>query len=247
MLSASLSLLVYCAARCRCEWAQERTRARLAAETAYPDTKTNEPLALARAAARRVSSLSPFARRVRARRLRAIEEQLAELVGFLAAALRASLSIRQALAEAAEQLPPPLAEEIKIVAHELSLGASLDEVLQAMADRVGLEDARLLAAALTITSETGGNLPHTLDTLAATVRERLRLRREIAVLTTQGRYSGLILSVLPVGVLCLLAITAPLDLLRFVATPAGTVVLASGSALNGVGFLAIRRITAIEV
>lgn len=116
-----------------------------------------------------------------------------------------------------------------------------------MVDRVTLEDARLLAAALTITAETGGNLPHTLDTLATTVRERLQLRREVAVLTTQGRYSGLILSALPLGVLCFLAITVPADLLRFVATPVGLVVLVCGSALNGVGFLAIRKITTIEV
>lgn len=181
------------------------------------------------------------------KRLQVIENQLPDLVTFLVTALKASLSIRQAFEEASLEIPPPIGKEIHRLVQELSMGLSLEQALENLSARVPLEDINLLATAITIALSSGGNLIFTLETLSQTIRERLSLKREVKALTAQGRFSSLVLSVLPVGVLCFLALFSPKDLLKFLSLPLGWLILVVGLALNLMGFLLIQKITDIEV
>lgn len=144
------------------------------------------------------------------------------------------------------ELPPPLGKEIHQLVQELSLGLSLQQALKNFSTRVPLEDVNLLATAITIASLSGGNLILTLETLSQTIRERLWLRREVKVLTAQGRFSGLVLSALPIGVLCFLTLSSVQDAKRFLSLPSGWLILIVGLTLNLVGFLLIQKITNIE-
>lgn len=239
LVSASLSLLVYCGLRALREEQKEQVLARLGIKV-----RQVSPQDLIERCRVGVGLLSSHLRR---RELQVIENQLPDLIAFLTTALKASLSLRQAFEEAALELPPPLDKEIHRLVQELSMGLSLEQALENLSARVPLEDLNLLATAITIASSSGGNLIFTLETLSQTIRERLSLKREIKVLTAQGRFSGLVLSALPIGVLCFLAIFSPQDLKKFLSLPLGWLILIVGLCLNLVGFLLIQKITDIEV
>lgn len=188
--------------------------------------------------------ISPLIRR---RRLQVIEEQLPDFLLFIANALRASFSIRQALGEASQQMAAPLGGELRILQKELEFGASLEEALRNMVSRLPLRDLDLTATALITAHQAGGNLVYILDSLAEAIRQRHNLKRDVQVLTSQGRLSGLILSGLPVGFLLFMLLFSRERVTSLLTTNLGWSLLLIGLSLNLAGFLWIRKIVAIEV
>ncbi len=181
------------------------------------------------------------------RRQQAITEQLPDVLTLLVGALRAGYGISQALHVVMEQLPPPVSTEFGRAVRAIGLGLSVQEALREMADRVGTDDVDLVVTAINVQYEMGGNLAQTLEIIGETVRDRIRIKREIRVLTAQQRLSGYVLAVLPLILAALLFMLRPQYIGRLF-EPGWIRILPVAAVLMMIaGFLVIRRILDIEV
>ena len=166
---------------------------------------------------------------------------LGDVVAAVAAALRAGLSLPQALSYAAEEAEGPIRPRLEETVGRVRYGEPLDVALSRWAAGGG-EDDRLVCAALLMHRRTGGDLPTVLDRIAATLRERAAARAELRSLTAQARLSGAVLGLLPVGFFLFLALTSPGDVAAALRSPGGRAAIAAGLALQAVAFAWIRRI-----
>ena len=187
--------------------------------------------------ARRIRSKQISARRAAER-----DEQMTDAVRSVSEALRAGLSVPQALSYAAAETPPPLNASLRESVDALELGTSLDEVLDDWARSIDTEDARLVAGVLRLHRRSGGDLPAVLDQAAATLQERRASFREVRALTAQARMSGAILGLLPIGFFAFLWLTSRSDIQGAFRTPAGIVAVCLGLVLELIAFLWIRRL-----
>jgi tight adherence protein B len=130
---------------------------------------------------------------------------------------------------------------------EVRLGASISDALEAMTERVRSEEFRWVVLALNVQREVGGNLAVLLKNVAETLRDREQLRRQVKVLTAEGRISGVILSLLPVGLGLYLAAVNPAYLSALFQTAAGILMVLAALTLLGIGALWMRRLVRIEV
>jgi tight adherence protein B len=182
-------------------------------------------------------------RRRGAGRLRAhAEQQLQEYMQTLAACVRAGLSVRRALDEAARDVDPPLRPALDASMRALAIGEPIERALDRLVSVTGEREASLLAALLSVHARSGGDLPALLDDVARIVGERIEGRRSIRAFTAQGRASGAVLAVLPVAFVALLSWSSGEGLGAFYATPLGSALLLAGLGCDALGFLWIRRI-----
>jgi tight adherence protein B len=181
------------------------------------------------------------------RRLHAIDRQLVEGLTQIANSIRAGFAMLQAIDAAAQRLQPPLSEEFSRLVGDVRLGASLEDALTAMGNRVGSYDLDMVITAIMIQRSTGGNLSEVLDNVAETIRERDRIRGEIRVLTSQMRFAAWVLSLWPLALFGIFSLLNP-DLMSNLWTEtAGIVLLVIAGVLQLLGFFTIRRIVAIEI
>ncbi|MEZ5394476.1 MAG: type II secretion system F family protein [Bryobacterales bacterium] len=138
-----------------------------------------------------------YLRRVRAKRLKQVEEQLPESLEFISRALVAGHSLPMALELLADEIGPPLSQELRKTVDEYNLGLSMDRALENLADRVPSVDIRFFASAIMTQSRTGGNLHDLLENLSETIRERATLRGQVRAMTANGRITAIILAALP--------------------------------------------------
>lgn len=183
------------------------------------------------------------ARRMSAR----AEAQLPAVLSQLAASLRTGASLSQAIAVVAEHAGAPLGPQFARTLAETSMGRSLDDALAAMADRVGATDLRWSVRAMSIQARTGGKLSDVLEVLAEFMRDREEVRREVAALTADGRFSALILTLLPFVVTGALLVVRPAYLTPMFQRSLGLVMIAGASVLMLGAYLWIRRIVRVEV
>ncbi len=190
------------------------------------------------------------------RRIQAFNNQLSDTLNLWVNALRSGYSVLQAMETIATELPPPVSKEFERVVQEVRLGLSLDQALANMLRRVPSEDLDLIITAVNIQREVGGNLAEILDTISHTIRERVRIKGEIRTLTAQGRISGWIISLLPIGLGMILYFinTEYVEQLwireePFIigTIPCGWLVLGIGGFAIILGALAIRKVVDIEV
>jgi tight adherence protein B len=173
-----------------------------------------------------------------------LEGQLREAIAGLGAAIRAGLSIRRGLEEAAEGSESPLREHLGSAIHRMKMGEPPEVALARLASRIHSPDLPLFVNALSVGRRTGGNLPLLLDEIGKVIAQRAEARREVRVLTAQGRASGAVLAALPVAFVALLSGTGGNGLGAFYRTPAGSALLAAGLVCAAAGHVWIRRILA---
>src|SRR5215210_5327644 len=125
--------------------------------------------------------------------------QLGDTITLMANSLRAGYSLLQTMELVSREAKEPIATEFRRVVREVGLGISTEEAMQNMLRRVPSEDLDLLVTAINIQHEVGGNLAQILSTIGHTIRERVRIKGEIKVLTAQVQMSGYIITALPVG------------------------------------------------
>lgn len=176
------------------------------------------------------------------RRRREIEQCLPEFLRLSASCIRASLTVRQAVHECAAMLTGPLGEELRQADRELKSGISLESALENMAARVKISELDMAVTLLLAGSAYGGDIAGAMASLTAIVRKRLAGRREKSVLTAQARYSSLILAALPVAFMVFFPGSSGKGLLGVLSQPLGWVVIVCGLALNGGGFVLMRRL-----
>jgi tight adherence protein B len=192
--------------------------------------------------------------RRRASRLSAFNKQLPDTITLIANALRAGSSFLQAIEMVVREAQPPVTVEFGRVVREVNLGLAFDVALDNMVRRVRSDDLELMATAIGIQHQVGGNLAEILDSIAFTIRERVRIKGEIRSLTAQQRMSGYVVAGLPIGVCALLMVVSPAFMSpmfenppALLGLPMGVVILATGLFFMFIGFMVIRRIVAIEV
>ena len=175
-----------------------------------------------------------------------LERQLAEVAESTAMAVRSGFSITQALEFAADEASDPMSTVLGRYIKEQDLGASFEEVLRGFADELDSQDSHLFHLVVTIHARSGGNLAGALDEVAATIRHRIAVRRELRALSAQGRISGSILGALPIAFFLVLAATSHHDLALVYRSPAGIAMISSGLLMEGLAFLWIRRLLRVE-
>jgi tight adherence protein B len=187
-------------------------------------------------------------------RLGAFNKQLPDTITLIANALRAGSSFLQAIELVVRESRPPVSTEFGRVIREVNLGLPFDAAMENMVRRVRSDDLELMATAITIQHQVGGNLAEILDSIAYTIRERVRIKGEIRTLTAQQRLSGYVVAGLPIGLAGFLFVAAPgfmdpmfLNPPAVLGLPAGVVILLFGGFMMFLGFLFIRKIVDIEV
>ncbi|MGD9145063.1 MAG: type II secretion system F family protein [Anaerolineae bacterium] len=181
------------------------------------------------------------------RRLNAFNDQLGDTITLLANSLRSGFSIVQSMETVANQLPEPISAEFHRVTQEIGLGLHYEEALNNMLRRVPSDDLDLMITAINIQGRVGGNLAEILDTIGHTIRERVRIKGEIRVLTAQQMISGYILTALPVLLMLVLYLLNKEYIGRMFRDPCGWIMIGVSTIMIVVGFLIIRRIVDIEV
>ena len=187
-------------------------------------------------------------------RLNAFNKQLPDTITLIANALRAGSSFLQAIELVVRESRPPISTEFGRVIREVNLGLSFDVALENMVRRVRSDDLELMATAIAIQHTVGGNLAEILDSIAFTIRERVRIKGEIRTLTAQQRLSGYVVGFLPIGLAGFLFIAAPNFMqpmfdnrVSVGGLPLGVIILMLGGFSMFMGFMFIRKIVDIEV
>jgi tight adherence protein B len=179
--------------------------------------------------------------------MRQLHEQLAQDLEGIAGALRAGASLLQAIQAAANDGSGPLTEEWNRFCKDIGVGASLDEALVRLQQRLPIPAIRSFATAVSIVRTTGGNLAGVLLILAESLREEIAFQGKLRVMTTQGKMSGYVVSAMPFLLFTTLSFLAP-DLMRpLFTTPVGLLLLGLVLVMVTVGSLMIKRIVTIEV
>jgi len=187
-------------------------------------------------------------------RLNAFNKNLPDTITLIANALRAGSSFLQAIELVVRESRPPISTEFGRVIREVNLGLPFDQALENMVRRVRSDDLELMATAISIQHQVGGNLAEILDSIAYTIRERVRIKGEIRTLTAQQRLSGYVVGFLPIALAGFLFVAAPgfmepmfLNPPAVLGLPAGVVILLFGGFMMFIGFMLIRKIVDIEV
>ncbi len=181
------------------------------------------------------------------RRVNAFNSQLNDAITLVANSVRSGYSLLQSMEMVSRELPPPMCEEFERVVREIGLGLSNDEALNNLLRRITSDDLDMMITAINIHHEVGGNLADILDTIGHTIRERIRIQGEIRTLTAMARYSGYVLSVLPIAVAGIVFIMSPDYMSTLWEDPCGLQMLVAAAVSMVIGWVVIRRVVRIDV
>ena len=181
------------------------------------------------------------------RQLQKFNDQLEEMLSMVSNSLRAGFGLLQAFELADEQLQPPMSTELNRLLRDTRMGASLEEALENLSQRVGSYDLNVVITAILIQRSVGSNLSEVLDKVAHTIRERVRIKGEINTLTAQKKLSGWVIGLMPAAfVLMMMAINFEYMSLLFT-DPLGRLLLVLAVVLDFIGIMMIRRIVTVDI
>lgn len=139
-----------------------------------------------------------YVKRQQTVRLYKFNDQLADMLNLMVNGLRAGYSTMQALEAVSRELPAPICDEFRRVVQEMQIGIAMEKSLENLLRRIPSDDLDFVVTAINVQREVGGNLSEILDTISFTIRERVRIKGEIRVMTASVRTSGAVLSLIPV-------------------------------------------------
>ena len=181
-------------------------------------------------------------------RLYKFESQLPDTLMLWCNALRSGFSVMQAMEAIAKDSPEPTMTEFRRIVKEVQLGIDMEDALDHLLNRIQSEDLDLVVTAVNIQREVGGNLAEILEVISHTIRERIKLKGEIRVLTSQGRYTGYLISFLPIGLAFFLNFASPGYMGQMLESRrCGWPMMGVGLALIGMGTAVIQKIVDIEI
>jgi tight adherence protein B len=180
-------------------------------------------------------------------RVNKLNAQLPEALTIISNSLKAGFGLLQALNSASEHLAHPISTELSRTIHEMNIGSSAEEALVALSERSGSYDLDIVVTAILVQRTVGGNLGEILDTVADTMRERIRIRGEIQTLTAQQKLTGMVIGALPIGVAILFQVLSPGYIAPLFNTVTGKLMLGVAVVLEVVGVMIIQRVLNIEV
>jgi len=184
------------------------------------------------------------------KRLVKFDLQLPDMLNLMVNGLRAGFSTMQAMEAVSRELPAPICDEFRRVVQEMQLGISMEKALDNLLVRIPSDDLDLTITAINVQREVGGNLAEIMETISHTIRERIRIKGEIRVLTTQVMYSGRFLSLLPffvIGIIYLLNREYIMEFFKPENVPCGYIALAIAGLLIFLGYIVMNKLGDIEV
>jgi tight adherence protein B len=187
-----------------------------------------------------------YIRRAARARLNAFEEIFPDAISLMARALRGGHALTTTLAMVADEVAEPVKSEFRALYEQHNYGLPIPQVLRTFATRIPLIDVRFFATAVLTQRETGGNLAEVLDNLGTVTRDRFSVRRQLRVLTAQGRITGWILAALPVFLAVILYLFNPAQMNAFLRDPIGARLMEGALVLQVVGVFLIRKIVTVE-
>ena len=190
-----------------------------------------------------------YVRRLQSQRLQRFNEQLADMLNLMVNGLRAGYSTMQAMEAVSNEMPPPICDEFRRVVQEMQLGLTMEAGLDNLLRRIPSDDLDLVITAMNVQREVGGNLAEILDTISYTIRERVRIKGEIRVLTSQVMYSGRFLAMMPLLIFSALWLLNRDYMMQFFQEPiiVGAIALTIGGLMIIAGYFVMTRIAKIDV
>jgi tight adherence protein B len=183
-------------------------------------------------------------------RLKAFDNQLGDTLSLLVNALRSGYSVLQAMEAVSKELAPPVSVEFRRVVQEVQLGLPMEAALDHLLDRISSEDLDLVVTAMNIQREVGGNLAEILEVISHTIRERIRIKGEIEVLTAQGMATGYAITFMPIALVGILYFVNRPYIMQFFEArnqPCGWGMIIASALMIAMGGFIIRKIVDIEV
>jgi tight adherence protein B len=182
-----------------------------------------------------------------ARRLKAFSRRLPDMLSLLSNAMKAGLSLPQAIEATAQNTSSPISDELSRAIREMKIGTATPAALTNMVRRVGSEDLDLIVTAISIQSTAGGNLARILDGISHTIRQRVQMKSQIGAMTAQMRASGWIITLLPFIVAGILDVITPTYFQIMFTDPGGRALLVMAAISIYIGNYFVRRITNFKV
>ena len=190
-----------------------------------------------------------YVKRQQAQRLQKFNDQLSDMLNLMVNGLRAGYSTMQAMEAISKELPSPINDEFRRVVQEMQIGIPMETALENLLRRIPSPDLDFVVTAINVQREVGGNLSEILDNISFTIRERVRIKGEVRVLTSQVRTSGSVLSLIPFFLTLVLWFLNPEYLMSVtqggVYCTAGIICVVLG--LIGSSYFIMMRIADIEV
>jgi tight adherence protein B len=188
-----------------------------------------------------------YFKRMRQKRIETLEKQLPDALMMMSGALRAGASFPIALEAVVHETTAPISQEFDLLMREIRLGIDLDIAMRNVEKRIPIPDFLMMTAAVTIAREVGGNLAEALESVAATLREKLQMEGKIRALTSQGRMQGIVMTCLPLFLMLVLRFMEPKAMAPLFNEPVGWATLAVIGVMEFLGYLSITKITNIDV
>jgi tight adherence protein B len=180
------------------------------------------------------------------RRSAAFEGQLAESLDLLVGSLRAGQGLLQAIESASYEQPEPMRSEFRRIVGQVNMGVRISDAMETLTERFDSRDVDLLATAIAINRETGGNLTEVLERLAKTVRQRREIRAEAKSLTAAPRATSYILAVLPVAIASYCIAMSPIYKEQLLHAPLGRLLLIGACIWSLIGFFISQKLAKAE-
>lgn len=194
-----------------------------------------------------LKAVGPYLKLRQDQRRQDFVDQLQDALGVMSSGARAGQTVPQTLETLVADFADPMKSEVQEVLSELRMGVPLDAALEHWITRFPSEDLEIAATALVVQRQTGGNVGEILDTLAKTIRERNKLHKQVKALTAQGRASGVVMSLLPVGLFGAFMLISPDRTGLMLTKPLGWGLMLLGGLMIGAGAFFIKKIVTIEV
>ena len=188
-----------------------------------------------------------YLKRLQGQRLQKFNDSLVDALSLMANAMKSGSSFLQALDLVAHELPAPLGDEFGRIVTEISVGTPVEEAMSSLAKRVPSYDLYLMVTAVLIQRETGGNLAEILNGISFTIRDRIRLLRQVQTLTASESMGAVLVGSLPVVMLIGFTLLSPAYTAPLFSELIGRVILAGAVALEIVGFVVMKAVSKIEV
>lgn len=184
---------------------------------------------------------------LRKRRFDRIDAQLVDTLTLMSSSLRSGLSLAQAVDLVVKEMKPPISEEFSIAARETRLGVLLDDALTNMANRLPVEDLKMVITSLVTIRETGGNLTEIFDVIAHTIIERKKVENKIKALTAQGMFQGRAIALMPLAVVFMFYMMDPEFVRPLYTTFLGWIMILLVAGLVSMGYWMMMQIVKIEI
>lgn len=182
----------------------------------------------------------------RKKRLALFEKQLGDALGIISNCLRSGFTFQQAMESIATEMAEPISKEFAKTLREMRLGVPMETAMDNIVRRMNNPDLDMLVSAVLIQRQVGGNLAEIIDNISVTIRDRLKIKGDVKVMSASGRISGMVIGLLPVFLMGILMVLNPTYIMTFFETTAGIIMLCVAGCMELIGFMIVHKTVDIK-